>query len=92
MMEQENVSLATELLIEVKSSAKRWFVVSVLLLIFCLVTNCMWIFCWFLPSEDKTVTIDCNTGEGNANYIGESGDIHNGKNYSEDDKKKTKTN
>lgn len=78
--------LASELLREVKASAKRWFIIAIVCLGSCLVTNGMWIFCWFLPAETQTVTVDGKSG--NANYINKGGHIENGKDCSEDRKKR----
>lgn len=72
----DTMNLATELLHEVKMSAKRWFIA------FCVMVfiECATIagFLWYmsLPTEEVTVESD----DGNANYIGRDlkGDLYNG--------------
>lgn len=73
----ENDNLALELLMQLKSTIKRLFVVIVILLITLLVTNLAWLYFWNLPTDTTTTTIsqDCSD-EGNNNYIGDDGDIN----------------
>lgn len=75
----ETETLATELLREVKESAKRWFFAFLVVLFFWFTTIA--IFFWYvtLPIEEQTVKIESDGG-GNANYIGNDGDINNGTN------------
>lgn len=70
--------LATELLVEMKASAKRWFIAFVIVL-------CLWFatiaaFIWYisLPVDEETVTLENEYG--NANYIGNdmNGDFNYG--------------
>lgn len=70
--------LATELLSEMKASAKRWFIAFVIVL-------CLWFatiagFLWYisLPVDEETVTLE--NEDGNANYIGNdmNGDFNYG--------------
>lgn len=74
----ENEKLATELLHEIKMSAKRWFIAF-------LVVVCLWFatiggFIWYitLPVDETVTTVE--NDEGNANYVGGSmnGVINNG--------------
>lgn len=76
----ENEKLATELLKELKASAKRWFVAF-------LVVTCLWFvtvagFVWHitLPVDENTETTTIENDEGNTNYVGGSvnGVINNG--------------
>ena len=76
----DNEKLATELLREIKLSAKRWFVAF-------LVVTFLWFttiagFVWYitLPVEEGTETTTVENDDGNANYIGGSmsGVINNG--------------
>lgn len=72
----DTMNLATELLHEVKMSAKRWFIAfCVMVLIECATIAG---FLWYLslPTEEVTVESD----DGNANYIGRDlrGDLYNG--------------
>jgi hypothetical protein len=74
----ENEKLATELLREVKASARRWFIS--FLVILALWFSTIGIFIWYvsLPVEECTVELD--NDDGNANYVGNNmnGVINNG--------------
>ena len=75
-----NETLATELLHEIKASAKRWFIA------FCIMVGLEVAtiigFMWYisLPTEDVAI----ENSDGNANYIGNdmNGDINNGEDTS----------
>lgn len=73
-------SLVYMLLLEVKSSAKRWFIIAMveLFIILGIVGGMIWYNS--LPVEEISVEND----EGNANYIGNdmNGEIYNGKDKS----------
>lgn len=73
-----NDTLATELLHEVKASAKRWFIAFIIIL--CLWFATIGVFIWYisLPVEEITIEND----DGNANYIGN--DMNGDFNYGED--------
>ena len=74
----ENETLATELLKELKASARRWFIA------FCIMVGLEIAtiigFMWYitLPVAEEQITVDNESG--NANYIGNdmNGDINNG--------------
>lgn len=73
-------TLASEMLKELKLQAKRWFwaFITVLLLWFATIG----IFVWYIQLYDyssEVVTIESDN-TGNANYIGNNGDITNGEN------------
>ena len=77
-MENEVQTLATELLHELKASAKRWFIIAVIELL--IILGIAGGFIWYLslPVEDEVVSVeseDCN-----ANYVGNdmTGAIYNG--------------
>lgn len=81
--------LTLELLKEVKSLSRKWFVAFIIVLIMLFVSNIVWLYAWNLPSEETTSTEVVQDGEnGNNNYIGNNGDISNGKT----DNKKNKNN
>lgn len=82
-------SLATELIKELKALTKRLFVLLVIVTVFAFVSNFVWIYAWFRPAEEKSVTVDGK--DGIANYIGKEGDITNGKDYSERNQEKNST-
>lgn len=76
-MDEEGTTLATEILAEVKASARRWFIA---FLVMCgvelaTVTGFLWYIS--LPVEEGVVV---ENDEGNANYIGGDvgGNINNG--------------
>lgn len=74
----DNVTLATELLHELKASAKRWFIAFVIMC--CLEVSTIAGFMWYisLPVDDVIVENE----DGNANYIGDdlNGVLNNGEN------------
>lgn len=79
-IEEEQHSLAYELLIECRKKAKRDFFVILTLTIMLFVSNMIWL--WFLNQYDfarEETTID--SGNGTATYLenSESGDINYGK-------------
>lgn len=84
-MEKEK-TLATELMHELKMSAKRWFYAFIIMC--CLEVGTIGGFLWYisLPVDDVTVESDDN---GNANFIGNdlNGVLNNGK-----DKENTESN
>ena len=75
-MGEENNSLATELLKEVKASAKRWFLISIIELVIIVVIVIGFLIHAGLPTEEILV----DGGDGNANYIGRdlNGEVING--------------
>ena len=85
--DKEGTTLATEILQELKASARRWFYAFIFMV--CLEIATLAGFLWYisLPVDDVTVENE----DGNANYIGDdlNGVINNGKNTKdkESDKK-----
>lgn len=76
-MEEDNQSLASELLHEVKATSKRWFILFIITLLMLFGTNMAWLYAWNLPTEETITELtsdDCS----NANYINGQGDITNG--------------
>lgn len=81
-MEEEN-TLAFELLHEVKSASRRWFIIFIITLLALVGTNIGW---FIYESSFETIvdgestTVDC--GSGMATYLenSNSGDISNGEN------------
>ena len=84
----DNEKLATELLHEIKASAKRWFIAFCIMVFLELATICGFMWYISLPAEEVT-TIE--NDEGNANYIGGNvnGVLNNGK--GEDNSKENQT-
>ena len=85
-MDKEATTLATEILQELKASARRWFFAFIFM--FCLELATIGGFLWYisLPIEDQQVTVDSK--DGNANYIGDdlNGVLNNGKGNGKKDK------
>lgn len=74
-MDEEGMTLATEIFQELKASARRWFIAFLLMLgiEICTIAGFLWYIS--LPT-DETVTVE--NDEGNANYIGgDARDIYN---------------
>lgn len=68
---------------------KRMVIVMIVLVVLLVVTNAMWLYYWNLYDYvDDYVEIDSGYG-GDANYIGEDGDIYNGKDSSKKENEKT---
>lgn len=84
-MDTEKTTLASEILAELRASAKRWFIIAMaeLLVILALIVGMLW---YFSLPVDTSVTVE--NDDGNANYIGRdlkmTGGIYNGENYSTD--------
>lgn len=77
-MNEEGTTLATEILQEVKASARRWFIAFIIMLVVEIAT--VGGFLWYLSLPvDEAVTVE--NDEGNANYIGGdvSGNVNNNK-------------
>ena len=77
----DNNNLATELLHEIKMSAKRWFIAFIVMVAVELATIAG--FLWYVSLPTDEVSIE--TEDGNANYIGRDleGDLYNGKDNSQ---------
>lgn len=73
-MEKENTSLATELIRELKSTSKRWFIAFIVVLSLWFATIGGFIIYLSLPVEEtvtETVTQDADADDnGNNNYVG----------------------
>ena len=82
----ETQTLATELLHELKASAKRWFIIAVIELFIILAMAGGFIWYLSLPVDEEVVTVESDDN-GNANYVGNdvTGAIYNGKSNGEKD-------
>lgn len=83
-MDNEN-HLALELLQEVKASARRWFIISIVELF---VITALILILLLVPQE----SVEIENQDGNANYIGNdmNGDINNGENQSDKEMERSK--
>lgn len=76
IQEQEEKGIAMELLGELKTQNKR--LATILIIVICLWFATIGGFVWYLNQYDfSSYTVDSQDG-GNANYIGNDGDITNG--------------
>ena len=77
------VTLASELLHELKATSKRWFIAFCIMVVleFATIAGFMWYMS--LPVEESVVSVENDSG--NANYVGAdmNGEINNGENNSE---------
>ncbi len=70
---------------------KRLTVALIIAIVLMFLSNALWLYEWCqYDYVDTTVMVD-GGGDGNANYIGEDGDINNGANYSDEEKQDTNT-
>ena len=75
-MDEDGLTLATEILAELKASARRWFIAFLVMLGIELAT--IGAFLWYISLPvDETVTVE--NDDGNANYVGGdvTGEINN---------------
>lgn len=81
---EDNNHLALELLQEVKASARRWFIISIVEL---MVITALILILLLVPQE----AVEIDNQSGNTNYIGEDnmGDIYNGQNQSDEEMERT---
>ena len=75
----EDEKLALELLHELKSSCRRWFIAFIIAIVMLFATNLTWLYAWNLPTDSESTTISSDDNS-NANYINGQGDITNGGN------------
>ena len=75
----DDEKLALELLHELKSSCRRWFIAFIIAIVMLFATNLTWLYAWNLPTESESTTISSDDNS-NANYINGQGDITNGGN------------
>lgn len=83
-MNEENMTLATELLHEVKATSRRWFIAFLIVLTLWFAT--IGGFIWYISLPVEVESIDVKNDDGNINYLRDSdvnGDINNGKTQSD---------
>lgn len=80
-MDNKETTLASELLREVKLSARRWFIAFCIMIALEIATIAGFMWYMSLPVDEVTIEND----SGNANYIGNdlNGDLNNGENSEE---------
>lgn len=78
---EQNETLATELLHEVKCSSRRNFILFIITLVMLFVTNALCLYAWTLPVEETSVTttVDQDSQDNGSNtYIDSEGDVDYG--------------
>ena len=75
----DDEKLALELLHELKSSCRRWFIAFIIAIVMLFATNLTWLYAWNLPTDSESTTISSDDNS-NANYINGQWDITNGGN------------
>lgn len=68
-------SFASDVVKQVLKDYRRFIII---LIVFIFVNNIAWLIAWNYPSI-RGEQVQVESGEGNANYIGEDGEINNGK-------------
>lgn len=68
-------SFASDVVKQVLKDYRRFIII---LIVFIFVNNIAWLIAWNYPSI-RGEQVQVESGEGNANYIGEDGEISNGK-------------
>lgn len=68
-------SFATELLHEIRQSAKRWFYAFIVMVVLEVIT--IGTFFWYISLPVDVTTTQVTNGEGELNYIGNDGEINN---------------
>lgn len=77
MNEQPNNNqLALELLSEIKSQSKRWFVLAIVGWIVVLITNAAWLYAWNLPLSEETITYDVTSEDNGNSIINDAGEVN----------------
>lgn len=79
------MNLASEILTELKASAKRWFIAFCIMVVLEILTIAGFI--WYISVSNKVNDVQIENTDGYANYIGHNllGELYNGKNTSEKD-------
>ena len=80
-MDEDGVTLASEILAELKASARRWFIAFLVMVGVEIATVAGFLWYISLPTEE---TVQVENDDGNANYIGgdNTGGVYNGENNS----------
>ena len=78
-MDEDGMTLASEILAELKASARRWFIAFLVMVAVEIATVAGFLWYISLPTEE---TVQVENDDGNANYIGgdNTGGVFNGEN------------
>lgn len=85
------MNLASEILAELKASAKRWFIAFCIMVVLEVLTIAGFI--WYISQPNKFNDVQIENTEGYANYIGHNllGELYNGNNTGEKDTEVSET-
>lgn len=73
----EDNTLAMELLHQLKSNMRKWFIAFIIVLIMFFASNIAWLYAWNLPTENTTTTTYGADSEDNGNaIINDEGDVN----------------
>ena len=76
----EENTLAMELLHQIKSNTKKWFIAFIIVLVMFFASNLAWLYAWNLPVENTTTTYDADSEYSGNAIINDSGEVNvNGK-------------
>lgn len=78
-------SLALELLKQVKSNSRKWFIAFITTLILFFISNLVWLYAWTMPSDSYSTydeeTYDVDAGDGGNAVYNDEGEVNiDGKN------------
>ena len=65
----EDNTLAMELLHQLKSNTRKWFIAFIIVLIMFFASNIAWLYAWNLPTENTTTTTYDTDSEDNGNAV-----------------------
>ena len=71
----EDNTLATELLHQIKSSMRKWFIAFIVVLIMFFVSNVAWLYAWTLPTETTSTTYDVDSDDDGNAIINDEGEV-----------------
>ena len=71
----EDNTLAMELLHQLKSSMKKWFIAFIIVLVMFFASNIAWLYAWNLPAESTTTTYDADSEDNGNAVINDEGDV-----------------
>ena len=71
----EDNTLAMELLHQLKSSMRKWFIAFIIVLIMFFASNVAWLYAWNLPAENTTTTYDADSEDNGNAVINDEGEV-----------------
>lgn len=71
----EDNTLAMELLHQLKSNMRKWFIAFIIVLIMFFASNIAWLYAWNLPTENTTTTYDADSEDNGNTIINDEGEV-----------------